>query len=227
MDTVVIVIMMLVCFNFVLKQTYRKLWMLITISVLCCLFMGLIRPIAIEQSKSQIQMWLSNPALMLDTSVILTIEVVIQIAYCLMATHMMTSGTVKRSTLWTYKALRWFPGVLIFPVLFHLEVQAIFALPGVDFDVIAWGLGAIVLLLIPGLTYAIKWLLPEKDLRLEIFFLSNALIAILGIIATVNGRTAVQGVSEVNVLSLLTVIAMILFFGAIGLAIFWYKGRKK
>jgi hypothetical protein len=38
------------------------------------------------------------------------------------------------------------------------------------------------------LTWGVRWLVPEKELRLEVFFLSNALIAILGIIATVNGR---------------------------------------
>ena len=32
-----------------------------------------------------------------------------------------------------------------------------------------------------------------RDLRLELFFLTNALVAILGIVATVNGRTAVEG----------------------------------
>ena len=29
-----------------------------------------------------------------------------------------TSGPVKKRTLWAYRALRWFPGILIFPVLF-------------------------------------------------------------------------------------------------------------
>ena len=73
-----------------------------------------------------------------------------------------------------------------------------FWLTGVSFTAIAYGLAFVVLLAIPALTWGVKWLIPEKELRLEVFFLSNALIAILGIIATVNGRTAVAGISVVN-----------------------------
>ena len=195
METVVLVIILLVCFNFVLKQTYRKLWMVGAISLLCALFVAFAWPWAIEQSKSQIQDWLNNPQLMLDTAVVLFIEVVIQMAYCLMAVHLMNTGKVRRRTLFIYKLLRWFPGLLIFPVLFHIETQCMFWLTGMEFSTVAYGLAAIVFVAIPLFTWAIKWLIPEKELRLEIFFLSNALIAILGIIATVNGRTAVAGIS--------------------------------
>ena len=71
METVVFVLMILVCFNFMLKQTYRKLRSVLVISVICALFVGLMWPYAIEQSKTQIADWLANPALMLDTSVVL------------------------------------------------------------------------------------------------------------------------------------------------------------
>ena len=50
----------------------------------------------------------------------------------------------------------------------------------------------------PAGSFLLRWLLPEKELRLELLFLANALIAILGIIATVNGRTAVKGIDEVD-----------------------------
>ena len=54
METVVVVLMILVCFNFMLKQTYRKWWSVAVIAVVCALFVGLIWPYAIEQSKTQI-----------------------------------------------------------------------------------------------------------------------------------------------------------------------------
>ena len=78
METVVLVLMILVCFNFMLKQTYRKLRSVLAISVICALFVGLMWSYAIEQSKTQIADWLANPALMLDTSVVLSVEVVLQ-----------------------------------------------------------------------------------------------------------------------------------------------------
>jgi hypothetical protein len=226
METVVFVMILLVSFNFVLKQTYRKPWMVAAISVVCALFISFTWQWTIEQSKSQLQDWLNNPTLMLDTAVILTIEVGIQMAYCIMAVHLMNTGKVRRHTIYLYKLLRWFPGLLIFPVLFHLETMCMYWLTGIEFTTIAYGLAGIVFLAIPLLTWGVRWLVPEKELRLEIFFLSNALIAVLGVIATVNGRTAVAGVSEVNLSALLGITLLLLLGGIIGFIRFKIKNSK-
>ena len=188
MEAVLLIMIFLVCFNFVLKQTYRKPWYVLASAVVCALFVVVAWPWAIEQSKSQLHDWLNNPKLMLDTAVILSVEVIIQMAYCILAVHLAYTGRVRRRTVWLYRLLRWFPGLLIFPVLFYIETQCMFLFTGADFQVVAYGLAACVLILVPMLTWGVRWLVPEKELRLEVFFLSNALIAILGIIATVNGR---------------------------------------
>ena len=144
METVVLVMMILVCFNYALKQTNRKIYSVLFSAAVCALFVGLMWPYAIEQSKSQISDWLADSSLMLDVAVILSLEVVIQMAFCILAAHIQTSGKVKPITIWIYRVLRWFPGVLIFPVLFSILVSAIFALPGVSFSLVAWVLAAIV-----------------------------------------------------------------------------------
>lgn len=227
METVVTVLMIVVSFNFMLKQTYRKLRSVIIIAVVAALFTALMWPYAIEQSKTQIADWLADTRLMLDVSVILTIEVAIQMSFCMLAVHVMTAGRLKRRTLWTYRVLRWFPGVLIFPVLFHVLVTLIFAMPGVSFSLIAWSLAAAVLILIPVGSWLIRRLVPEKELRLEILFLTNALTAILGIIATVNGRTAVAGVSRID-WSALAAIAVLIVLGTIaGMGMYKLKLRIK
>ena len=226
METVVLVLMILVCFNFMLKQTYRKLWSVVAIAVVSALFVGLMWPFAIEQSKTQIADWLANPSLMLDTSVVLSVEVVLQMAFCMLAAHVQTAGPIKKRVLWTYRALRWFPGILIFPVLFSGLVALIFSFPGVSFSLIAWCMAGCVLVLIPSGSFLLRWLLPEKDLRLELLFLANALIAILGIIATVNGRTAVSGMSEVNWGALVGIAVLIVVGAPIGMLVRRIKLRK-
>ena len=118
--------------------------------------------------------------------------------FCMLAAHIQSAGPVKKRVLWAYKALRWFPGILVFPVLFCGLVALIFSFPGVSFSLIAWSMAAAVFVLIPAGSFLLRWLLPEKELRLELLFLANALIAILGIIATVSGRTAVKGIDEVD-----------------------------
>ncbi|MDO4757110.1 MAG: hypothetical protein Q4A54_12235, partial [Parabacteroides sp.] len=135
--------------------------------------------------------------------------------FCLLAANIQTSGKVKPRTLWIYRFLRWFPGVLIFPVLFSVLVAIIFALPGVSFSLVAWSLAGVILFMIPVGSWFLRWLLPEKEIRLEILFLSNALIALLGIIATVNGQTAVAGISQVDWMALMGV-GLLLIVGFLG-----------
>lgn len=225
METVVLVMMIVVCFNYLLKQTWRKPLFVALSTVVCALFVGLAWPWAIEQSKNQIADWLADSALMLDMAVLLTLEVALQMTFCVVAAHIHTAGRVKPSVVWIYRLLRWFPGLLVFPVLFSLLVAAIFALPGISFPLTAWSLAAIVAVAIPLGRWALKHLLPEKEIRLELLFLTNALIAILGIIATVNGRTAVAGITSVDWPSLGGVMAFVAAGLLLGMAAFRIKQK--
>ena len=225
METVVLVMMTVVCFNYLLKQTWRKPFFVALSAVVCALFVGLAWPWAIEQSKNQIAGWLADSALMLDLAVLLTLEVALQMAFCIVAAHIHSAGRVKPSVVWAYRLLRWFPGLLIYPVLFSLLVAAIFALPGVSFPLTAWSLAAVVAAVIPLGRWALKHLLPEKEIRLELLFLTNALIAILGIIATVNGRTAVAGITSVDWPSLGGVMAFVAAGLLLGMAAFRIKQK--
>lgn len=225
METVVLVMMIVVCFNYLLKQTWRKPLFVALSTVVCALFVGLAWPWAIEQSKNQIADWLADSALMLDMAVLLTLEVALQMTFCVVAAHIHTAGRVKPSVVWIYRLLRWFPGLLVFPVLFSLLVAAIFALPGTSFPLTAWSLAATVAVAIPLGRWALKHLLPEKEIRLELLFLTNALIAILGIIATVNGRTAVAGITSVDWPSLGGVMAFVAAGLLLGMAVFRIKQK--
>ena len=198
METVVLVLMLLVCFNFMLKQSFRKLLSVVLVALVAALFVGLMWPVAIEQSSSQIEAWLADPQLMLDTSVVLSVEVALQMAFCITAVNIRTEGHLPKWKLVAYKLLRWFPGVMIFPVLFSVLVYAVFSLPGYSFPAVAWSLATAVLIVIPAGSWLIRKTLPEKEIRLELLFIANALIGIFGIVATVNGRTAVEGIAEVH-----------------------------
>ena len=226
METVVLVMMIVVCFNYLLKQTWRKPFYVAFSAVVCALLVGLAWPWAIEQSKNQIAGWLADSALMLDLAVLLTLEVALQMTFCVVAAHIHTAGRVKPSVVWIYRLLRWFPGLLVFPVLFSLLVAAIFALPGISFPLTAWSLAATVAVAIPLGRWALKHLLPEKEIRLELLFLANALIAILGIIATVNGRTAVAGITSVDWPSLGGVMAFVAAGLLLGMAAFRIKQKR-
>lgn len=227
MNTVVLVLMLLTAFNFLLKQTFWKLTAVSIIAVVCAVLAGWMWPYAIEQSKTQIANWLSNQPLMLDTSVLLSIEVCIQMAYAMLAVHVANDYPVKPRTIMMYRFLRWFPGLLIFPVIFSGLVYLIFAFPGTSFQTVAWSYAAFILVIIPIGRYLLLYLLPEKELRLELFFLTNALVAILGIVATVNGKTSAAGISEIDWKAMVGVMIIAVVGGILGLIRWNFRKRNK
>ena len=216
MHNLVVILMILVCFNFIIKQTWHKWWSVLAQAAVAGIFTGVIWPFAVRQSRSQIEVWLSDPQLMLDTAVVVSIEVILQLAFCLLSAHLMTLGRLKRSTVFGYRVLRWFPGVLIFAVLFSLTVFMIFSFPGVPFPAVSWGTGAAVSVIIAAGAWGFKKLFPDKETRLELFFLSNVITAIISVIATVNGQTAVAGVESVDYTALAGVLALVAIFALLG-----------
>lgn len=224
---VVTVLMLLVALSFILKQSFGKPGTVLLIAVVAAAFTGLMWPFAIEQSKSQISEWLSDSALMLDVAVVLSVEIIIQMAFCMMAVTIFTDGYLPRWKILVYKILRWFPGVLVFPVLFSALVYMIFAFPGTSFKVVAWSLAGAVLVLIPALAWGFRKLIPEKDLRLELLFILNALTAIFGVIATVNGQTAVEGFSEVDWSAFLGIILITLAGALVGWGYYAFRSVRR
>ena len=214
MNTVVLVLMLLTAFNFLLKQTFWKVIAVCVIAAICAAFAGLMWPYAIEQSKTQIANWLSNQPLMLDTAVLLSVEVCVQMAYAMLAVHVANDYPVKPRMIVMYRFLRWFPGLLIFPVLFSGLIYLIFAFPGISFQTIAWSYAGFILIAIPSGRYLL-------------LFLTNALVAILGIVATVNGRTSAAGVSEIDWQALAGVLVITLAGGIIGLVWWNFRNRNK
>lgn len=226
METVVKLAMVLVSLSFVLKLTGYKLRQLLLMALLCALFVGFSWQFAAEQSKTAIASWLSDRELMQDIAVLMTLDVALQMAYCLMAVNLMNSGRLGRRTVLLYKLLRMFPGIMVFLVLFSLLVSCLFAFPGVPFPLVSWLMAAAVLVMLPLAVLGLRKLLPEKEIRLELLFLSNALTAVLGVIATVNGTTASESVDSVDYPATAAVFGIVLLGAALGFLLYRIKSRK-
>lgn len=222
METVIILIMFMVGLSFVLKLTFMNPWQMLAEVVVLALATVSTTDIAISQSKIQISEWLQTPDLMLDLAVLLTLDVALQIAFCLC----MISDPIKLKGRIVKNILLFIPGLLIFPVSFYLLVQIIFSNTGMDFNNLSYSLGVAITVLIPLLVYGARYLLPEASERLEVIFYINCIIGLLGIIATVNGRTATTGVNEVNIYSLLAIIGIAVIGSIIGLVLFRKNQNK-
>lgn len=227
MEIVVIVIMLLVSFSLMLKLTYLPLYGKVAVGLACALFVGLNLESATAQSKTQIDDWLHNPELMLDIAVLLTIDVALQIVFCILYARRLAGEKLSKTETVTSQLALWIPGILIIPTLFALLTEAIFALPGYDFGAIAWTLAGVVFVVAVGMSSLIPVILPEKDLRLELIFMFNAMIALLGIVATVNGRTAVDGSGSVEWMPLLGVVTLLALGAVAGYVLFNHNIHKK
>lgn len=226
MEIFVTVLMLLLVFDFLLKVTFWKIAYVCGVAVAAGIFILLVWPYAIEQSRTQITDFLNDPLLMLDMSVVLTVEVSLQMAFCLLSVHVMNVQPVKKSILLIYRLLYWFPGVLIVPVLFYGLTQLIFMMPGISFRLVASYFALAVLVLIPLGKWGLKRLLPETEVRLELLFLANAIVAVLGIVATVNGRTAVEGSATANIPALLGCIGMTVAGALLGMLIRYIRSVR-
>lgn len=226
MEIVITVIMLLVGLSLVLKQTCLPLWGRAAVYLVLSLFVGLSLKYAINQSKTQIDIWINDPELMLDMAVLLTADVFLQISFCVLSAKKLSGEHISKTNTIFLTVTQWIPGILIFPVLLALLVEVIFAFPGMSFRTIAWTLASAVFLIGVFLSGIFKWILPEKDLRLELIFMINALIALLGVIATVNGSTAVAGIDSVEWKTLAGVMAVLIAGAAAGYIIFKSKQNK-
>lgn len=168
-------------------------------TVAVCSFTYAMWPYAIEQSSTQIAAWLATPTLMRDLAVVLSLDVLVQAAFCLRLAHNGPRPAHKgRWQRYVDVFLRCYPGLFIFPAAFSLLTASIFAFPGVDFSLVSVGVSGSLLILLFGATFGLRRMLTDRDTRLEMLFLSNVLVALIGIIVTVNGTSAAASIDNVD-----------------------------
>lgn len=216
METVVVIIMLLVGLSFLLRLTSLPFAIQIAMAILLALVPILGYDLASEQSKTQIADWLNSPALMLDVSVWLTVDVALQVATCFLSANTRAG-----------RVLKYFPGSLIFPAVFSLLTYLLFLLPGVEFSMLGYGFGVVLVSAIPLLAWLIKYLLPENELRLELIFLINIIVAALGVVATVNGTTKAVGTNELNLVALGAFAAILLSGLVVGMIVFKILNKRQ
>ena len=204
--------MVMVGFSFVLKLTCHGWPGRIVNGLVAAIFILSTYGAAASQSKTRIAEWLNQPELMLDTSVWLTVDVAFQICFCVLAAKSLYASLTRTERVLLHLTL-WVPGLLIFPTLFSLLTELIFTLTGVDFTSIALGLAIVLFVGVPVLA--------------EIMFMVNLIIAALGIVATVNGRTAAAGTSEVEWPAMVAVALLLVLGAAAGMVINRYLNNKK
>lgn len=92
---------------------------------------------------------------------------------------------------------------------------------------LGWCTAAAVFAIFIVAAWLAKEALPETDLRIELIFLVNIIIGALGIIATVNGRTAAAGTNTVEWWPLTAFMGLVAAGLVAGFIINKYQTNKK
>lgn len=196
MEIVVQILMLFVAVATVLRLSFARWSYALGISVVLAVFVLLTNDLCSQQTKAGIEQYMTVRQLRENAAIFVTLESFLFIAFAfarLERRQASSETSIERSS----KLLRWgqrlgtvlldyYPGVLILPVLFYLQTTLLFALPGVAFSTVSYALAIGVVMLVPTLRYVLRWAIPERELRLEIFFLVALIIFILGTITSVD-----------------------------------------
>lgn len=192
MQIIISILLLFILVNCLLKISFLTKWQVALFGVVCGIFVVWTYPYATEQSKTEFDAYMQSPAVLKNMAVIITLESVVFFSYILAALQ----GELGEKERWWMKFLRWYPSLLVFPVLFLIQTELIFALPGVEFSTISYGFAGATVVLIPVLCGLFYYLFPERDMRLEILFLVTLFVCIIGLLTTVNGEVTYQAVAQ-------------------------------
>ncbi|QUB42479.1 hypothetical protein [Porphyromonas sp. oral taxon 275] len=182
MELLVQILMLFVVLATALRLSFSSRGYALVYALLLGGFVYLSSPYAIEQTKTGLAAYIADRSLREYAAIFISLEVALFVGYSFSRLERPSSRRRQLLAL----ALAAYPGLLLFPVLFYLQSTLLFALPGVSFSLLAFLLAVASALAVYGLGHALRWLVPEEELRLEVFFLVQLFTFILGIIASVD-----------------------------------------
>lgn len=188
METIIQILMLFIMVSALFKLSFSSRTETIIYAIVCAAFLISTYSYSIEQTKDGIQAYVTDKSLREQAAILTTIESLLFIAFCFHSLAPLTAESEGRG--WGprlgYRLLRLYPSLMLLPVLFYLQTTLIFSLPGIEFTLISYTLAGVALVGIPLLTWGVRSLLPDRELRLEVCFLVSLFVFVCGIITTVD-----------------------------------------
>lgn len=236
MELIISVLMLFVVLNCATKLSLWNWWQRFAFSAVLAAFIWWSERYAVLQSKTQLADLLQNAEALQNMAVIVTIESAVNFGFCFWWFGEVNSEELrvknskpsqKNFSLFTihYSLLKWYPSLLIFPVMFYVLTQTMFMAVGVDFAVSSIAVAALTFVLLPLLAEGMKWFIADADGRVEIHVLLSCLVCVLGLATTVTSKMiyrANEAPIDWQMVSLAIVIFVILFVaGFLGSKLKW------
>ena len=202
------------------EKSWQK-WLLISIMGI---FSIATYPLAIEQSYTSIVELISNPKVLIDFSVIQISEAILGI---LLSVILLKKAIGEKTNLWLVQ-LRFIPGIICFPAIFYGQSFLFMHIPNQNFMrlaiLIAIGLAALLALL----TWGLKWLINELELRCEVkIFLHAAQVVLASVLYLLTAGIPVSTLPDNSSLQqFLVLFAGVFVFSVAGYLLYHIKMKR-
>ncbi len=162
MDVIVYLLVSLLLMAAIVKMSFWRWWMRVAYALVLAVFVVWSERYAILQSKTMLLDLLQDKAFLQDLAVLITIEAV-------------------------FFMRRAYPPLLLFPAMFYVLTQMIFAFPGVPFMRTTVGLALALLIGMPLLAVAVRRGLSDATFRREIMLVLTIIVCLVTLFTTQNG----------------------------------------
>jgi len=225
--------MLFVVLNCATKLSLWNWWQRFAFSAVLAAFIWWSERYAVLQSKTQLADLLQNAEALQNMAVIVTIESAVNFGFCFWYFSEQRVVSSEKYPLRSHYSLhtthssliKYYPSLLIFPVMFYVLTQTMFMAVGVDFSVSSIAVAALTFVLLPLLAEGMKWFIADADGRVEIHVLLSCLVCVLGLATTVTSKIiyrANEAPIDWQMVSLAIVIFIIFFVaGFLGSKLKW------
>ncbi len=207
MSQLIQMLMVVIALGFVVKQSLGNKWQWLAGALLNGSLIWILKPFALQQSKTAMESLLSNPEIMTNLSLFVIVDCSILMTYCFKNAGEILNNIKAgdwNKNIWR-NFLKIYPGFLVVPMLYFALSHAFFLTPGVSFTTVTWVVTVVVVLLSGFAPYLTKIVLPNNDIRRELLVIICIIIACIGIVGTVNGTTVYKNMNKIDWGSLLWV----------------------
>ena len=188
MEILIPILILFVVLNCSFKLSLWRWWHGLLFGAVLAVFAYFSTDWALDQSKTNIEALFRSTASMQNLSVLITVETVINLIYCFLRLSSDEPIPAARRHVALrrviHKALHWYPCFLIFPVVFYLLVQLFFNVPGLSFSVASLLFAVAVGLLVSLAAAAMRWLVPDEEMRVELHMLVSSFVCLVGLLLT-------------------------------------------
>lgn len=185
MEMLLYISMVLCTFSVILKVSLLERWKSWALGLGLTLFCYLIVPVTASSSRLVVEQFYADHEARQWVAIVATIESILALAYGFRDWR--SKEPIQGSRRWVpamWWGIKHYLSLLIFPTLFFVQTQMLYALPGSSFYLPATIVGVGALLLTPLLSWLLSYLLPDRREREEVCLYTSLTLSVLVLIST-------------------------------------------